>query len=186
MPDPARLLCALLPPGSIEAEVGRVQEWLFREHGLVSAVAVPPLIPVAFLEERDPPGGLLRDLNRAANAGWRMQIRGTEWVEGHLFARCESGGTWQTLRAAAGTARAAGAVAAEGAAPFPVSEGFYLGCAETSEENRPGIRPGIPAVSFSSATLAILRIEFASGPEWWQELHWEVLDERPFRGRRDS
>ena len=44
-------LVALIPPGSVEAEMGRVQAALFAEHGLASAQALPALIPVAFTPE---------------------------------------------------------------------------------------------------------------------------------------
>jgi hypothetical protein len=35
-----RILLALRAPGSIEAEVGKVQQALFQEHGFVSAIAL--------------------------------------------------------------------------------------------------------------------------------------------------
>ncbi len=42
-------LLALLAPGSIEAEVVALQQAVFAEHGFVSAIALPPLVPVRFL-----------------------------------------------------------------------------------------------------------------------------------------
>jgi hypothetical protein len=181
MPSSPCLLCALVPPGSVEAEVARVQEALFAEHGLASAVAVPPVVPVAFLEASVPCGELLGEMNRAVPAGWRMALRDPAWVDGHLFARVESGGAWGALHACA---ECRGRAANGG--PFPVSEGFYLGCAEALPPARVDIRPTVPALSFSSATLAILRIDFAPFPDWWSELHWEVVGERPLRGRRSA
>ncbi len=184
MARPSCLLVALLPPGSVESEVGRVQEQLFAEHGLVSAMAVPPLIPVAFLPDGETPAKTVQGLDRSVPDGWRIRVSGSEWVQGHLFARAQSGGAWPMLRAAADTA--ARACADPGTGLFPVFEGFYLGCAEASEETRSAILPRIPILSFSSAALAVLRIETTGSREWWQELHWEIIDQRRLRGRRES
>ena len=174
------LLCALIPPGSVEAYVGRVQETVFSEHGLVSAQAVPPLVPIAFLDPERPPGELLPQLDRAAPFGWRARLLGAEWVEGHLYARIDSGGVWPALRQAALAQR--GTVTR---GLFPVAEGFYLGCGDAPEAMRPEINPSIPAASFSSAVVALIVLHPASGsPAWWSELHWEITEERPLRGRK--
>ena len=173
-------LCVIVPPGSTEAAVGRVQERLFSEHGLVSAPCLPPLMPLAFLGDREPAAGMLRQVSRSVPAGWRIEVQGFQWVEGHLFARATSGGAWQRLRAAAEAAFE------RPASPglFPVFEGFYLGCSEAAPEARHGIAPSIPALSFTSATLALVTVQHAPAPDWWSDLHWEITEEFPFRGRR--
>jgi hypothetical protein len=180
MPTQPCLLCALLPPGSVEAELGRVQDALFSDHGLASASAVPPLVPVAFLGAPEAVSGLLLEMNRSIRAGWRILLQDPAWYSGHLFARVDSAGAWQTLRACA----LAGGGEEKGG-PFPAFEGIYLGCAEAPDSERARISPVIPRRSFSSAALAVLRIEHAGPPEWWRELHWEIIDQRPLRGRRN-
>ena len=175
------LLAALIAPGSIEAAVGSVQAALFSVHGLASAQALPPLVPVAFLDAAAAVRGLLPDLDRSVAAGWRIRLAGALWAEGHLYAVIESGGAWETLRGRALEMRGP-----ETGCLFPVVEGFYLGCSESLPEDRPGIRPAVPDVSFSSCTIALVRVRTAAdGPGWWQNLSWEVLEERPLRGRKD-
>jgi hypothetical protein len=181
MPGKHVLLAALIAPGSIEAAVGSVQSALFSVHGLASAQALPPLVPVAFLDAAAAARGLLPELNRSVAAGWRMRLAGALWVEGHLYAGVESDGAWQTLRACALEMHGP-----ETGCLFPVVEGFYLGCGESRPEDRPGIRPAIPEASFSSCTIALVGVRTASdGSAWWRDLSWEVLEERPLRGRKD-
>jgi len=158
--------------------MSRVQDALFSAHGLVSAPAVPPLIPVAFLESAAPAAGFLQAMNLSVRAGWRMAVRESTWIHGHLFARVQSAGTWQALRDCA-QGRCA---LREGL--FPAFEGFYLGCEEAAPETRAAIRPDLPALSFSSAALVIMRIESAPPPGWWQDLHWEIVEQRSLRGTR--
>ena len=62
MRDQTFLLCALIPPGSVEAHVGRVQQTLFSEHGLASAQAVAPLVPIAFLDRAGLAGGFIQQV----------------------------------------------------------------------------------------------------------------------------
>ncbi len=92
-------LVALIPPGSVEAEMGRVQAALFAEHGLSSAQALPALIPVAFTPE-PPARGFLAALERSVRAGWSARAAGHAWVEGWLFLSVQTGGLWAAFEGA--------------------------------------------------------------------------------------
>jgi hypothetical protein len=181
MPPADRTLAVLLPPGSADAEVGAVQAAVFRDHGLASAQCLPPLIPLAFLQS-EAPRGLLAELNRAIPAGWRITVSGARWVEGFLFLGVSSGGAWEALRG-----RALELCGPETARLFPPAEGFFLGCGDAPESMRPLIRPSAPPTTFTSCQAALLRVSSprADG-QWWRELAWEVLEERPLRGRREA
>src|SRR5690349_9304533 len=61
-------LVAIIAPGSVEADIGRVQEAILEVHGFLSAAALPPMVPVAFLDRFPAPRGFLRDLERSARA----------------------------------------------------------------------------------------------------------------------
>jgi hypothetical protein len=180
MPHEPVLLAALIAPGSIESEVGKVQAVLFSEHGLASAQALPPLIPIAFLDAARVDRGFLLAMNRAVSPGWRMRLTGALWAEGHLYAGVESGGTWGALRDCA-----LGRCGAEKGRLFPAAEGFYLGCGDATPEVRVRIKLVLPETSFSSCMVALLNIVTAfDGPEWWREVSWEIVEERSLRGRR--
>jgi len=159
--------------------MGKVQAGIFAEHGLASALALPPMIPIAFLPGA-PVRGLLEDLEGSVRAGWRVRVAGCAWVEGCLFAVVETGGLWAALRAAAIAA------AGEGPrGPFPAAEGFCLGCTDAEPAARPRIVPALPELAFSSCTLAAMRFESPrQESDWWRELYWETIDEKPLRGRR--
>ena len=79
------LLSALIAPGSIESEVGGAQANLFSEHGLASALALPPLIPIAFLDAARVERSLLREMDRSVARGWRMRLVGAGWIGGSVL-----------------------------------------------------------------------------------------------------
>ena len=179
MPPQPVVLAALFAPGSIESEVGKAQTAVFSEHGCASTQALPPLVPIAFLDTTRVDRLLLREMNGAIAPGWRMRLVGAGWIGGHLFARIDSAGTWSALRECA-LARCG----PEEESLFPAAEGFYLGCSETPQELRALISPTLPDFSFGSGTLSLMRISASEGPAWWRALSWETFDERPFRGRK--
>jgi hypothetical protein len=180
------LLLAVLAPGSVEAAVGRSQEAVFREHGLVSAIALPPLVPVAFLGGEvgggavgDPlPRGFLGRVERAVSAPYLFTVTGTAWEGGALFLALDSGGVWPALREACAAELARSGL-------FPVFEGFFLGCVEATRAQRQSIRVDAPDARFSSASLVVARISTpASGQHWWREISCAIEEERPLRGKR--
>jgi hypothetical protein len=102
------------------------------------------------------------------------------WIGGHLYAGIESQGLWEALRSRAGEWSLTGPDSL-----FPAAEGFYLGCGDASPELRSRIMPAVPGLSFGSCTIATVKVRTAlPGPEWWREVSWEVVEERPLRGRK--
>ena len=174
-------LCALIAPGSVEAEVGRIQQGIFSAHGLVSAVALPPLIPIAYLAADARARGLLGELDGSVRAPWRIGVTDAVWASGFLYLGIDSGGMWDILRA-----RALALCGAESSGPLLAAEGFFLGCAEATAEQRGTIRPSVPGTSFTSGTLALVSIETAGSGPWWAEVSWETIEQRPLRGRRKT
>jgi hypothetical protein len=175
-------LVALVPPGSAQAEIGRIQAEVFESTGLASSQALPPLIPVQFIAAGGSERALLEDLDRATRAPWRMSTGELAWVEGHLFLRVDSMGTWSTLRA-----RDRLQDAADPAGLFPVSEGIFLGCGEATTAQRDALRAHPQSTTFSSCAIAVLRIRAPRGhQEWWREVYWDMLEQKPLRGRRQS
>ncbi len=176
--EPA-VLAVLFAPGSIESEVGIVKAAVFSRHGCASVQALPPLVPIAFLDSARLDQSLLREMNRSVAPGWRMRLIGAGWIRGHLFGRLDSGGAWAALRECA-----LAHCGSSDESLFPVGEGFYLGCSEAPDEARALISPELPALSFGSGTIALMRISASEGPDWWRALSWETLEERPLRGRK--
>jgi len=169
-------LLALLVPGSIEAEVGALQQAVFSELGYVSAIALPPLVPVRFLQ-LDAPARLPQVPGRDVTAGFVVRVTGKAWSSGHLFLGLDTGGAWSALR---GDDRWS-----DGPPIFPCFEGFYLGCSEAEPAERPAVR--VPAMDrqFTSMDIALMSITASDdGPRWWREVRWQVDDRRPLRGKR--
>lgn len=175
-------MVALAAPGSVEAALGKLQAGILAEHGLASAQALPPLIPVAFLPTGAPTRGLLGSLNESVRAPWSMRTTGIAWVENFLYVGIDSGGTWAVLRAQ--TLERCGT---EPGPLFPAREGFFIGCGDATHAQRELIRPAVPSVAFSSSDLALVSIESPLGQgAWWRELYWEIFEQRPLRGRREQ
>ncbi len=193
----ANFLLALLPPGSIEAAVGRIQNAIFRAYGLLSAVSLPPLVPISFASESEAPR-LFESLGGSIPSPYRFKARGYCREGAGLFLGLESGGVWETLRReaeGAGTASREGArsavrpdagqtdavppdagqtdAARPGNSPdeprplFPTAEGFSLGCWEATGEKAIGDLPELPPLSFSSCSLALIEISVRSGAGQW-------------------
>jgi hypothetical protein len=174
-------LVAIAAPGSVEACIGRVQLAIFAEHGLASAAALPPRIPVAFLAA-PVPRGLLAAAARSVSAPWRVGTTRAAWEQDWLFLGVRSGGMWTAVRDFI--------LAAAPAAPeplFPAAEGFFAGCGDASPVQRALIAPAVPQLSFSSASLVHVVLGGDGGRDgWWRALRWEFVETRPLRGRRKT
>ena len=170
----------LTAPGSVEAAVGRAQERIFRDHGILSACALPPLVPVGFVAPDE--GGaaeLLAAVERAVEAPWIAVTGGVVWHEGSLFLSVDWGSTWDRARGALASVRP---LVEPG--PFPVACGFFMGCAEADPAARSSIAVTTAPLSFSSADIAFLRVTYER--PFGSALSWETVAERPFRGRRHT
>jgi hypothetical protein len=174
-----RLLLALFAPGSVEGEVCRVQDALFARHGLVSSIALVPLIPVLFVpaSARDLPLGRLC---KSLPAGCRFSTTGLQWVEGGLYLAVESGGAWGALR------EEARRLCGPGEPPlFAETEGFCLGCWEALPPQRALMTVQVPTLRFSSCTFALASLTARTAEQtWWREVSLETLSEKPLRCRR--
>jgi hypothetical protein len=174
-------IVALAAPGSVEAALGKIQAEIFSRFGLASAHALPPVIPVAFLPSNTSPRGLLGSLNESVHAPWSVRAGDSEWEAEYLYVGVGSGGAWSALRA-----RTLETCGGEPIRLFPIREGFFMGCGDATPAQRDAIRPAVPPAAFSSGDLVLLSIETPSGHgAWWQELYWEIVEQRPLRGRRD-
>ena len=188
------LLLALLAPGSVEAAVGAIQEEIFRERGLVSAIALSPIVPLAFIQGESVdalPRGFLDSLDRAVRAPYRIRTTSALWREGALFLGLETGGVWESLRKACRARGSVPACAAPGRELFPAAEGFFFGCGEAREPDRRAIARGVTGrvdaapIAFTSSTLAVVRITTpARGSRWWRDVSCGIESERPLRGKR--
>lgn len=178
-PFSTRLLLALFAPGSAEGEVCRVQDALFSRHGLVSSIALAPLIPILFVPASARELPLERFTNRLPT-GCRFLTTGLQWVDGGLYLAVESGGAWGALRDEARR------LCGPGEPPlFAETEGFCLGCWEALPAQRAQIGTiDVPIVRFSSCTLALACLTARTATHaWWSEVSLETLDEKPLRCR---
>jgi len=173
------LTVCLLLPGNIERAMVDVQRGLFARTGLASAMALPPLVPLAFL----PPENA-GDRFHAALEGLnsRFTITGSGYVvkSGALFldAVWDDAGLDVRRRLAERLGEPAAApsgcppVHARQPRPFPPYPGILLG-AGLPIDLRPPVEP--PRVRFSSFWYALIRIASTAAAErWWENCYWQV------------
>jgi hypothetical protein len=175
-----RILAALTPPGSIGAEVSLLQDGLYAGFGSASSLALPPLVPLGFLE--DAPSGRAWDgAGRGLGGRLRISPRQAAWWAGHLWLALDTGGIWSALKSGL-----AAADPGPDGPDLPAFEGFWLGCSEIAgDPDAAGraLRKAVPGPAFTSCSLAVLAVECASGGNWWREVYWEVVREKPLRGK---
>ncbi len=173
----SRLLVALLAPGSVEAEVGKAQNAIFSSYGFVSAVALPPLIPIGFV-----PDGkgreLIAGMRKPVHSPYVFKTTALAWEGGCLYLCVESDGVWAGLRRE--VTEALGGQAELAPRLFAPAEGFCLGCWEAAEEQRAGIRVDVPSLRFSSCALALVSITVGVG-QWWRDVRMEIVGKKPLR-----
>ena len=104
---------------------------------------------------------------------------GTAWSDGHLFLGLDTGGAWSALRADDRWS--------DGPPLFPCFEGFFLGCSESEPAARAGLVVPVIDRRFSSVDLALMSVSVPDdGSDWWTEVHWQIDDRRPLRGKRSA
>ena len=168
----ARRLIALIAPGSAEAEVSETQAALFADLGLVSAVAFPPMIPLGFVREEEA-AARFNALEAGGASPYVFRSAGLRWEGGGLFLALESGGVWDSLRRLAGDKENG---------PFPIAEGFIMGCWEAAAETRNADLGEVPRISFSSCSAALITVLGAwDRGDWWRELYFETTLKKPLR-----
>ncbi len=193
------LTVCLLLPGNIERAMVDVQRGLFARTALASVMALPPLVPLAFL-----PPETAGDRFRAALEGLnsRFTITGSGYVvkSGALFldAVWDDAGLDVRRRLAGRLGEPAAAPSGCPPAqtrqpyPFPPYPGILLG-AGLPIDLRPPVEP--PRVRFSSFWYALIRIASTAAAErWWENCYWQVeerirsVTRRPHRapGRKNN
>jgi hypothetical protein len=200
------LLFGLEPPSNIARAARQAQESLYAGWGLVSPLALPPLIPLRFASPGEPPAEqTLRQVERelaaalrgpAAPHAPRCRTGAGALREGVLFWELE--GELEALCSLAG--RLSPWPAPEHP-PFPPRPGFLLALPEPGLDLRRAAA-GLslpPAASFTVSALVLLAVrrllpeplDPAEGPlpvlPWYRALEWEQLLRLPLRkGKQDS
>ncbi len=189
-------LLALKSPSNIEKKVRELQSSLYRQGGLVSALALPVVIPLCFVE----PGAFstsrseLRVSLRRAVGKEAPYLTSGSIVEsdGSLFWDLTPRRELQRLRR---SCERVFAPAARQPDLFPVTRGFFLCSLQgRSRDAMPSLTISEP-LRFPATAAFLLRfrpldveLETAQlGPSsvddrpWWKSLFWEKLEEVPLR-----
>jgi hypothetical protein len=202
-------LLALKGPSNIEKKVRELQSSLYRQVGLISALALPVMIPLCFVEPGSLPANRseLRDSLRRAAGREAPYLNSGSVAEsaGYLFWDLTPRRELQRLRRSCEKVFApeVGGQADQPAArqgvrqqdPFPVARGFFLCSLQgRSRDTIPSLTLSEP-LRFPATALLLLRFhplgvepvttEPRPSPTdarpWWKSLFWEKLEEIPLR-----
>ncbi len=171
------LLCLLLP-GNIEKKFYPLQTALFRISGLLSARALPPLIPICWLQTEKTGVEELRDLpdflKQKTGSDRILQINGAVYAD--LPEHAELGRVQVRLK------RKFSAVPAL----FPMHAGVFL-AGFSGETGSPAGSIRLPeSVSLPVAvrTAALLALEYErSLSRYWENISWEIVEEKQLKER---
>ena len=189
----SRGLLALTLPTAMEQPLLDLQRRLFRELGLISAMALPPLLPL--LWTADPlPLESVREVARASTICLRLSGRAPEVRKGEVIlpveiavrrGEPETPAPLRLLRKAAQKQRVAPAQSGGSQDPgalFPPLETVRLASAETPESADLLAQLAAEAEPIrgesEALTLTSLRIVLEKESAWWQHLYYEALAQR--------
>jgi len=203
-------LLALSGPSNIEKKVRELQSSLYRQDGLASALALPAIIPLCFVEPRNIPAkrGELRDRLR------RGVGKEAPYLSTGSITECDGFLFWdlaprRELQRLARSCEEAFASADEQNAdrkearqpdPLPVARGFLLCYLQgRSRDSIPSLTVSRP-LRFPAWRAFLLQIHpldlkpgrsqpergdrASAGRMWWKSLYWEKLEEIPLRKSR--
>ncbi len=187
----SRGLLALTLPTAMEQPLLDLQRRLFRELGLTSAMALPPLLPL--LWTADPlPLESVREVARASTICLRLSGRAPEVRKGEIIlpveiairrGEPESPAPLRLLREAAQKQRVATAQSGGSQDPgalFPPLEAVRLATAETPESADLLAQLAAEPIRGESEalTLTSLRVVLEKESAWWQHLYYEAVAQR--------
>jgi hypothetical protein len=206
----SRGLLALTLPDNLEQPLLNLQRRLFGELGLVSALALPPLLPLLWTEE---PARLehLRDLTRSTTLAIAIPEAAPTWEEGEIVVpvRVAPGrnapADGELLEEVRERGRSICTPLGADSPPFSLLEGFRIATEEEPTEESPGTAgPGelgpasppwaselerrLPGIRESSAAgaseaISVASFELSVGDErrWWRHLFYREIARKRFR-----
>jgi hypothetical protein len=162
------------PPSNVERLFVEVEDSLFRSRGMVSALALPPLVALSGFETAPPPPPPFGEAVRLSAHGWMLSGRS-------LFARIAPE-DWVDRVAGHVLACAVRKGAAPMEAPFTVVKGLYL-----SEEAEEALLPELqtpPQLPWSPEELTCLRVRWLDSAMWWEHVATEEVWRSPLLARQ--
>jgi hypothetical protein len=203
-------LLALSGPSNIEKKVRELQSSLYRQGGLASALALPAIIPLCFVEPRNLPAkrGELRDRLRRG-VGKEAPYLSTGSIAEHdgflfwdLAPRRELRRLARSCEEAFASAdeQNAGRQEARPPDPLPVARGFFLCFLQGRSQDSipsPALAGPLRFPAWRAFLLQIHPLDLkpgrsqpgrgdraSAGRMWWSSLYWEKLEEIPLRKSR--
>jgi hypothetical protein len=155
--------------------IGSVQQEIFSRFGLLSAIALPVMIPMKFCSVSVTPSDFASCFNGLEGA---FQITGATYGLNesslYLSAKLDEPGVriWNLLYE-----RLKKLKSSEGVEPFKPFIGFYLAQEESSVSLEEVVKAlgEPPKVRFSSFTYTLIRLELDEPAEsWYRDVFWEV------------
>jgi hypothetical protein len=188
-------ILGLKAPTNIEKRVTELQTSLYRDWELASALALPVMIPISFLQPQpasQDPAALRSALRRAVGKqAPYFRTASIIEIEGCLFWDLEPREQLQQL--AARCLEHCAQYHSDQEPLLPVGRGFYLGSLEGQSGSWTASIPAPEPLSFPARAAVLIRVHplvadtqatargCAATKTWWQSLFWEEVACLPLR-----
>jgi hypothetical protein len=154
----------LSPPGNIRKSISNIQHSLFQERGFVSALSLPPMVPLMFTRDLpDEPARQRieqRDIIETSNIIWKENVCYLEISPPELWSRIRK--PYKVL---------------ETAGLFDLHHGLFLAHADTPSDIAINDR-----FAWAVTYLECIKLELIGDrPYWWQGLYWETVWKKRLR-----
>lgn len=171
------ILSAILPPSNVSREITLLQKILFSKYGLISAFALPPLIPLGY----HPISFSEQDFSHATahiTHAFRVSLGQFCLEKNSLFISVNTNGEWQTLRQQLNVCTQRSSLNLPATTALSIYEGIFLSLNEQKCVDFVFQLDDLSRlIGFSAQTLAFLQIRSAE-KNWWNEVFWTVRFEK--------
>jgi len=170
-------LTCIEPPGNLQKEMISLRRVLFREAGVVSALVLPPIVPV-FFSAGEPDERSLDTLISACEG-----IFCTEEIviyKNSIFISLKNKELWQKMRETFASNEEKTLFE-----PFPgiflASEIGDIDLSEQELKKLLSVPPQHGEYKWKSSNLTVLKIYYETQEKWWENLFWETVFSRKIK-----
>lgn len=166
-------LIGIAPPGNIAEKICRIQDIVFKKTGIISAFALPVLIPIVFRSSCPETVSLRKERKTEETS-----VQTKEWsvTENSLYLSTTNEQTWRRINKNMGVKKSPHL--------FATYPGLFLGYRETNGVSLELLKnelPPPPQLRWKTSHLLCLKMEVQSSGPWWEHIFCEAVFEEKMR-----
>ena len=172
-----KVLLVILPPSNIGKSIIEIQNKVFSETGLYSAVCLPPIIPICYLlagMSIETFNTLISELKQC----WEISTLDFINYKNSIFLKVNQANKGQEILSEITDSQNKDTI-------LPVYPGFFI-CSLKNQINTANPEDSIqlinppPELKFKSFSLGLLKVSYNTANPW-NEVYWEIVEEKKLR-----